>query len=217
MTKAIHYITNGSPFDSLKLLLVSLGVLVMTMMNPSDGISQEINFSEYGTYTLHLENVTLSDLQFDGAVVRNGGVYEISLTEAVSISAIGVHYLDILVDINGTGELLLNGDPSYSGDPLRSIPFTMKAGYANRGINQVSDAEYIHVTGTGTNNIGNARFPIKAREFQLPGPPPIPQSGDFNQESVNSEAFIFLYGEIDVGNIFAGFYSGSITVTIEYQ
>ncbi|MDZ7757834.1 hypothetical protein [Rhodohalobacter sp.] len=64
---------------------------------------------------------------------------------------------------------------------------------------------------------GTARFPILSRRQQPPGPPPPPPTGDFDQSQVNETAYIYFYGQIDVGNVVAGQYRGTITVTVEYR
>jgi hypothetical protein len=192
-------------------------LLLILFLIPFSLYSQNIPFGDFGNYTLELENITLSDLEFEGPIVRDGGIYEVTLTEAVDLSITGLGTLDVLVDINGYGELLLNGDPVFSGDPKRSIPFTLKAAYANQTKNQLSDARSIVVSTTTNSNTATELFPIAARKNLPPGPPPLPPTNGFNQQPFNETAYLYLYGELDVGNIYPGNYSGQITVTVDYN
>jgi hypothetical protein len=176
--------------------------------------AQEIEFGRYGNYTITLENVTMGDFVFDGPIVSGGGVYQVELIDAYVLSIIGVKYLDVGVEITGETELLLDGNPENSGDPQRSITFTLRSAYANNRDNNISDAVMIPVTGT---NVGNARFPVLRRQQLPPGPPPPPPTEAFDQSLVEETAYLYLYGEIDVGNVLAGQYSGTIVITVEYQ
>ena len=91
------------------------GIIVASLLNTLQSsalYSQELPFGDYGNYTLEIENVSLSDLEFEGPVVRNGGIYEVTLVEALDLSITGVKYLDVMLQISGSGELLLNGDPA---------------------------------------------------------------------------------------------------------
>lgn len=176
--------------------------------------AQEIDFKRYGDYTITVDNISIGDLKFDGPIVSGGGIYEVELIDSYVLSIIGVKYLDVGVQISGDGELFLNGDPSFSGDPEKSIPFTLKAAYANHGRNNISDAMFISVA---SGNIGSARFPILGRQQQPPGPPPTPTTEGFDQTLVEETAYLYLYGEIDVGSVNAGSYTGTITIHVEYE
>jgi spore coat protein U-like protein len=176
--------------------------------------AQEINFGQFGNYTITLDNITMGDLVFESPVVSGGGIYQVELADAYVLSLEGVKYLDVGVTIMGEGELLLNGDPSNIGDPQKSIPFILSAAYANRGQNNISDAIFIPLS---TGNDGNVRFPILSRQQQPPGPPPTPPTEAFDQSLVNENAYLYFYGQIDVGNVDAGTYSGTITITVEYE
>ena len=182
-------------------------------LNPLYSNAQEINFGEFGNYTITLDNITMGDLVFEEPILSGGGIYEVELSNAYVMSIIGVKYLDVGVEITADGELLLDGDLSNMGDPQRSIPFTLQAAYANRAQNNISDAIFIPVS----SGIGNTRFPVLARQQQPPGPPPTPPTQAFNQSLVEETAYLYFYGQIDVGNVAAGTYSGTITITVEYN
>jgi hypothetical protein len=192
--------------------LFTAALLFVTGLNSVH--AQEIEFGRFGEYTITLENISMGDLVFEGPIVSGGGVYQVELIDAYVLSIIGVKYLDVGVEITGEAELLLDGNPEYSGDPQRSIAFTLQSAYANNRINNVSDAIMIPIAGT---NMGTARFPVLRRQQLPPGPPPPPPTEAFDQSLVEETAYLYLYGEIDVGNVVAGHYSGTITITVEYQ
>ncbi len=175
--------------------------------------AQEIDFGSFGNYTITLENIAMNDFTFQEPIVTGGGIYEVELVDAFVLGIIGVKYLDVGVSITGDGELLLDGDISNSGDPERSVPFTLKAAYANRGQNNISDVKFITIA----SNLGEARFPVLARQNLPPGPPPPPPTESFDQSQVEEIAYLYLYGEIDVGNVLAGEYIGTITINVQYD
>lgn len=179
--------------------------------------AQDIRFGEYGEYTIEIEDVGLEDLVFEGPINSNSGIHEVELIDSKVLSIIGVKYLDVDVDITAEGKLYLDGDPSNDSDPQRSIPFTLQAAYANNGENNVTSSKNIDIANTSSINSGATRFPILSRRQRPPGPPPTPPTGDFDQTLVNETAFLYFYGQIDVGNVVAGSYRGTITVTVEYR
>ena len=199
---------------SLPIVCSAVILSALLLITPPALYAQEIEFGRYGTYTITLENISMGDLEFDGPIVAGGGIYQVELIDAYVLSLLGVKYLDVGVQIIGDGELLHNGNLENSGDPEKSIPFTLRSAYANRAQNNISDAVFIPVSGTNT---GNARFPILARQQQPPGPPPPPPTEAFNQSEVDETAYLYLYGEINVGNVNAGNYIGTITITVEYE
>lgn len=199
---------------SLPIVCSAVILSALLLITPPALYAQEIEFGRYGTYTITLENISMGDLEFDGPIVAGGGIYQVELIDAYVLSLLGVKYLDVGVQIIGDGELLLNGNLENSGDPEKSIPFTLRSAYANRAQNNISDAVFIPVSGTNT---GNARFPILARQQQPPGPPPPPPTEAFNQSEVDETAYLYLYGEINVGYVNAGNYIGTITITVEYE
>lgn len=199
---------------SLPVVCSAVILSALLLITPPALYAQEIEFGRYGSYTITFENISMGDLEFDGPIVAGGGIYQVELIDAYVLSLLGVKYLDVGVQITGQGELLLDGNLANSGEPEKSIPFTLRAAYANRAQNNISDAVFIPVSGT---NIGDARFPILARQQQPPGPPPPPPTEAFNQSEVDESAYLYLYGEIDVGNVNAGTYIGTITITVEYE
>ncbi len=192
-------------------------LLVVWLTVPGQLAAQEIRFGSFHNYTIELEDVTLGDLEFEGPITSNSGVHIVELLDSKVLSIIGVRYLDVDLEITGEGKLFLDGDPGNGDDPQKYIPFTLKAAYANSGENNVTSAIPIAISNTETTNLGSTRFPVLSRQQRPPGPPPTPPAGDFDQSLVNETAYLYLYGEIDVGNVVAGHYSGTITINVEYR
>ena len=185
--------------------------LLLFLSQPLKVHAQGINFGSYHAYEITLENISMGDLQFEEPILANSGIHTVELVDAYVLQIIGVKYLDAGMTISGNGFLYLDGNEGAAEN--ERIPFTLKAAYANRGNNNVTDAIPITVSA----GFGEARFPIRARQGQPPGPPPRPPTGNFNQETVNENAYLYLYGEIDVGDVVAGFYTGNITINVQYD
>ncbi len=192
-----------------------LGFISLMIVLPLQLVAQEIDFGSFGSYTLDLNQVTLDDLEFQGPIVPGSGIHEVELTESKVLEILGVKYLDVGVLIMGDGVLLLDGDTENIGDPERSIPFTLFAAYSNKG--DGSNLPTVSVNIPLVSNQGSARFPILERQFAPPGPPPPPPTNAFQQSLVQETAELYLYGQIDVGNVMAGMYIGNISITIEYD
>jgi hypothetical protein len=175
--------------------------------------SGEIHFGKYGSYSLTTGVLNNNPLDF-GTIVTGSGVYNIDINSAKVITVTGVEYLDVIVQVTAQPDLYLNGNSGNAGDAQKSIPFTLKAAYANnKGIPNIGAAKFIdNISG----NAFTARFPILERQGLPPGPPPPPPTNAFQQSKVEDTAYLYLYGSINVGNVKAGNYSSQITVTISY-
>ncbi|HEX6983639.1 MAG TPA: hypothetical protein VF181_12840 [Balneolaceae bacterium] len=175
--------------------------------------AQEINFSDYANYSLTVGELNSNDLNF-GQVVTGNGIYSIGINNGKIITITGVEYLDVIVEVTAENSLYLNGNPANAGDPQKSVPFTLQAAYANnKGLPSIGQAKFINVV----NNSFIKRIPILERQAQPPGPPPPPPTNAFEQSQVEETAYLYLYGSINVGEVNAGYYSGTITVTINYN
>lgn len=178
----------------------------------STALSQ-INFGSFGAYTIQLTDISVGSLTFEGLIVSGTGEHEVLLANAFIVEIEGVKYLDAGVLITADLELLLDGNINNSANPQKSISYTLEAAYANKGQQNTGDAELITVL----SNVGDARFPILARQFLPPGPPPPPPTEAFNQAAVNDAAYLYLYGKINVGNVDAGTYTGTINISVQYD
>lgn len=201
----------GKLFITANKVLLTFAVSVFGFTAPLP--AQEINFGSFGSYSLFISDLTpAEDLAF-GIVIKNEGLKEIPLIDAKVLALEGVKYLDVIMEITADNALLLNGDLDCIGDPACSLPFTLKAAYANRGQNDLNQAVDVPVTA----NSAVARFPILDRGNLPPGPPPTPPHEGFNPALYNETAYIYLYGALNVGEVVSGQYSGEITVTIIYD
>ena len=175
--------------------------------------AQEINFGQYGSYSLTVDELNTGDLDF-GQVVAESGTNSIDINNAKIITITGAKYLDVIVEVTADNDLYLNGNTGHAGDPSKTIPLTLEAAYANpTGTPTIGDARIINVPG----NTFTTRFPILERQSQPPGPPPTPPTNAFDQSKVEETAYFYLYGSINVGNVDAGPYSSQITVTVSYD
>lgn len=170
---------------------------------------QEIDFGNYGSYSISLLELGAGGLNF-GSIITGEGQKSIGLADAKVVSLKGVKYLDVIVNI--TADEYLKLTPSCS-DPSCRIPFTLKAAYANKGSNNIGEARFFNITA----NSAIAQFPIIRREGMPPGPPPTPPHKEYNPALYQEAAYIYLYGSVDVGSVDAGSYSGNITITIIYD
>lgn len=193
----------------LKFILI-LDLLLLAW--PCGSIAQEIDFGQYGNYSMTLSELGPDDLDF-GILVQNEGLKSIPIANAKVLTLEGVKYLDVIVDITADNELLLNGNPACSGDPSCSIPLTIDAAYANRGENNIAQARFFSISG----NTGTTQFRILRRGSGPPGPPPTPEHKGFNPSLYEETAYIYLFGSVNVGNVSSGSYSGQVTVSVVYD
>lgn len=181
--------------QTLVILLLSLGGLV------SPGLAQEINFGQYATENIILTNVSANSSLDFGQVIQNDGLVQIQLAdpEVVVFSIEAEYDKDVLVTLSAPTELQL--------DASNTIPFTLRAAYANNGSNNVAQAKLI----SGS----SARFPVQARSSLPPGPPPVPKHEGYSTPTAT--AYLYIYGDITVGNVAAGLYTGTIDIAVSYQ
>ena len=163
--------------------------------------AQTIQFSIY--VEDELSATQESDLDFQ-QVVAGQGLTQISIgDQGMGVFSItGNEDLDVIVTLTPPVSDQLT---QVSGTDV--IPFTMDWAYANRGQNDINDATFV----TGN----SARFRMRARDGGPPGAPPNPQRANYTPE--NATAYIYIFGSIDVGNISSGQYTGTATLTVEYD
>lgn len=173
--------------------------------------AQEIDFGDYGNYSITVDELNSDPLDF-GQVITGSGTHAIDLNNAKVITITGVKYLDVFIDVMADEYLYLNG--SQTTDDQKRINFTLEAAFANNaGQPNIGKAKIINVP---SNNF-TKQLPILARQNLPPGPPPPPPTEEFNQAEVEDTAHLYLYGTIDVGNVDAGSYEAQITVNISYD
>lgn len=196
-------------FASLQAIKLGLFFLLM-MLCIERASAQDIPFGQYGSYTLMVDILPPAELDF-GTIITGSGENSVNLgdPEMLTIQVTAVRYLDIFVTITPpVGDVIVfNGDPAHQGNPSRSIPVTLFAAYANRGIDDPSTARIM----SGLFGL----FPVFQRQAGPPGPPPVPPHAGYVPDL--ETAYIYLYGSLNVGDIDAGPYSGEVVISIEYN
>ncbi len=196
---------------------ISLSTLLLIvcpwLLFPPAAAGQEIDFSAYSDYGIQLFfGSNNGELIFgqNGNVISGEGQVEIPISsgKVVKITIEGIKFLDVFVDIQGSEYLYENGTQG-SGD---QISFDLKAAYANVGSGTYSQAQIIPVS---SSNNAYTRFRIKGRGEGPPRPPPVPPHEGYSPPT--DEAYLFLYGSIDVGSVNAGSYSSTVNVTVSYD
>jgi len=181
-----------------KIIFISWFILGTLIAN---GHAQEVNFGQYATENIILTNVSSNSSLDFGNVLRNGGLYQIQLSdpEVVVFSIQAEYDKDVFVTLSPPPELVL--------DASNTIPFTLRAAYANKGNNSIAQAKIIS---------GNtARFAVLERGSGPPGPPPTPKHEGYTTPTAT--AYLYIYGDINVGNVSAGFYTANIDISVSYE
>lgn len=184
---------------TIRLLLKgALLVLVCAVYSPLR--SQSIQFSIY--VSSELNAAKQQDLDF-GITIQNQGAVQVNLGDPGMgvFSITGNEQFDVAVDLTAPANL------THDGGGPDVIPITLHMAYANQGVNDINDA--IVVSGSAT------RFPIKARADGAPTPPPTPPHGNYT--APQATAYLYIYGSINVGAIAEGSYSGSVTLSVNYD
>ncbi len=189
-------------------------IWILLLASSTSLYSQEINFGSYSSdYTISISELAEEDLFDFGILIQNGGISTIDLFNSKVLIIEGVKYLDVIITVIADEYLLLDGNGTCETDPNCRIKYTLAAAYANRGQNNISQAVPANITG----NFASFQFPIKYRGDAPPGPPPTPVYEGYNPAIYNENAYIYLYGSINVGNVAAGDYSANIVVNINYD
>jgi hypothetical protein len=198
----------------IALFCLSALLLFFTLSFSTIANAQEIDFGDFSSkYAVTLSELSpAEDLEF-GMVIQNEGLKSVALQDAKILMIEGVKYLDVIVDVTADNFLFLDNDVACNGSNTNCIPFTLQAAYANRGNNNTNQAVTMQVA----SNVASAQFPILARGNQPPGPPPTPVYQGYNPAAFNETAYLYIYGSLNVGNVDAGSYSGTITVTVSYD
>ncbi len=162
--------------------------------------AQAIQFSVY--VESELNATKQQDLDFQ-TVVAGQGLTPINLGDPGMgvFSITGNQELDVIVTLDAPTQL------THTGASSDVITFTLQFAYANQGENDINDA--ILVAGSST------RFPLLNRTTGPANRPPTPPHSNYTP--TESTAYIYLYGSMDVGTIDPGEYSGTVTLTVEYD
>ncbi len=179
---------------TIRLLL--LGQLVLTGFI----FPQSIQFSVY--VESELNATKQQDLDFENVIVSQGATPVNLGDPGMGVFAItGNQDLDVIVTLDVPANLTrVGGGPDV-------IPFSLDFAYANKGENDINDAILVPSNST--------RFQLLGRTGGPAGRPPTPPNASFIPSE--STAYIYIYGSLDIGAIAPGAYSGTVTLTVEYD
>jgi hypothetical protein len=197
------------------ILLFTLVFGLAIYCNPL-AMAQQVGFGLYTDSDLTLTKLTPDDLDF-GDRISGEGTVQILLNDdaAVPIEIEGVAYLDVTVTLTPPdGDyLVLQGDAENLSEESKRMPIDIRMAYYNRGQEGITEiaakAEAIEVVGN------MVTFQIRRRPGGPPGPPPVPPHAGYTPPI--AKAYLFIYGDLTVGNVNAGPYSGLINVHVEYS
>lgn len=195
--------------------LVTIALLSVAPLNVN---AQEIDFGSFGNGAYSIEiPIIPEDIFVEESLEINSGSFKIPLEEAIIVPIKGIKYLDVGVTITASAKLETD---DCDGSSSCQIDFFLEAGYLNQGAGNQNPNDSIVVTimRDSNENFGVARFQLLHRQSLPPGPPPPPPTDAFEQNpDIEETAYLFLYGEIVVGDVVSGFYRGSIIVDVRYD
>ncbi len=176
-------------------LLILAALSLLNVLN-----SQSIQFSVYVASELNASRQ--QDLDFSNVVV-NQGVTPINLGDPgmCVFSITGNQELDVIVSLDVPANLTAQG-----GSP-DVIPFTLNFAYANKGVNDINDAIMVP-----SNSI---RFKLLDDSTGPAGRPPTPPHAGY--VPLETTAYIYIFGSLDIGDIMPGAYSGTVSLTVDYD
>lgn len=195
-------------------LILLLAAFWMTPLS-----AQQVNFGTHAEgYDLMLTPLVPDELDF-GDRVSGEGTVQIQLTddEVVPIEIEGVAYLDVTVTLEPPAEnfLVLEGNLDYleEGHEDKRMPVTIRMAYYNKGQENITEEE---AKTDAIEVVGNtATFRIRRRPGGPPGPPPTPPHANYTPPT--AIAYLFIYGDLTVGDVNAGPYVGQMNVHVEYS
>ncbi|MEX0778428.1 MAG: hypothetical protein WD491_03715 [Balneolales bacterium] len=179
--------------------MVKILLLAMPLLFCSTAFGQ-IEFSTYTESDLVLTQLGSGGMNFGMNLIgEEPNVIELGDEGMLVVAITGVEYYDVTVTIDAPEELEMDSE--------NKIGYTLNAAYANNGQNLIGDATLM--------NGDMARFQIKRREGEPPGPPPTPPHDGYTPPEAT--AYLYLYGSIDVGNVAAGEYVGQVHIVVDYD
>lgn len=191
---------------------------LLILAGPWNPVSaQQVNFGTFAEgYELTLTPLVPDELNF-GDRNSGEGIVQVQLqdNETVPIEIEGVAYLDVTVTLEPPqgDQLVLMGDAENLNDESSSMPVSIRMAYYNRGQEGITEGqaktEAVEVVGN------TATFQIRRRPGGPPGPPPVPPHAGYIPPK--AKAYLYIYGDLTVGNVNAGPYSGTINVHVEYS
>ncbi len=196
----------------------SILIILCIVLSVEVAHSQEIDFGSFSsTYYASVTSIGAATLDFGPAPVFAGSPSQsIDINSGMVFEITGIRYLDVFVSIvAGIGDptVLTNQDVCSVNC---TIPLTLYAGYANKGLNLTSQAVNIPLVG----NLGTAQFQLKERTGGTPpGPPPTPVYGGYNLTPFEENAYIYVYAALNdlSGPFTSGTYQGNLILNVTYD
>lgn len=177
-------------------MLKSFTVTILLFFLPFCLKAQGMSIVVHAPLNVSMTNITDGVLDY-GSLLPNEGLVEIPLidsrTEIIRIQARSFN--NVNVTITAPQNLQLN--------PSNTLPFTLGAAYANQCSENTSQA--IPFPGGNTASFEMVDGGFWQKIFGCGNRP------------YYAEAYIYIYGDINVGNVNAGTYSGIINVYVEYD
>ena len=149
-----------------------------------------------------------------GNLMQNQGLVQIQLmdpdTEIISIE--GDSRCSVNVNITST-DLQLNPD---------LLPYSLGAAYSNEGGNVDKTQAQNNIFSGNNTNSASTTFRLDGTRGQGGGPPcggtaGPPGKGPPGQGPGSTTAYLYIFGDITVGNVRAGTYTGTINVNVSYD
>jgi len=173
--------------DAKRLIVLSTAILLLIF--PLSGFSQSLNVQI--DVAPEVQTTVVKDLDF-GQVIAGLGSQSIPAGSPnmgiFRVRALRTQSVIIQMDAD---EELLHDDP----DVLDSIPIELQAAYTNFGI---EDFEL----STPLNNLGESI---------------VLEPSNNNPSSEWSSLFVYIFGNVDIGNVREGVYTGEVVLTVIYE
>ena len=170
----------------------------------------QVSFGLFSSDTLELNFVGIEELDF-GPRISGEGTVSINLQEeeglVVPLEIVGVAYLDVTVTFPPTIELV-----QQDTDNPDVMTLNVRMAYSNRGIDGEDFARSAAVEVPA--GMGSVTFQIQRRPGGPPGPPPTPPHAGYKPPT--GTAYIYIYGDLEVGQVSAGTYLGDIDINVQY-
>lgn len=173
----------------------------------------QVSFGLFSSDTLELNFLSVEELDF-GSRITGEGTVSISLNNeeeglVVPLEIVGVAYLDVTVTFPATIELVQQD--TGANDPDVMI-LNVRMAYSNRGIDGEDFARSAAVEVPP--GMGSVTFQVQRRPGGPPGPPPTPPHAGYKPPI--GTAYIYIYGDLEVGQVSSGTYRGEIDINVHY-
>lgn len=202
-------------------------MLLVLLVRPGGVLAQQVDFGlfaeQYDDIALEIRTLEGGEAILDfGSLNSGSGSDDPNATivktddRAVVLEIEGVAYLDVTVTLTPPlgNFIFLSGNEDFANDEKRQIPINVKMAYFNRV--PKGDDFHPNMASGSTEVVGDmATFQIRRRPGGPPGPPPTPPHAGYTPPT--AKAYLIIYGDINVGNVNAGPYSGIIDVHVEYS